>query len=121
MDFVSDTLYGGRTFRVFNMIDDCSRESIVQHVDFSITGVRLTRIFDDLKKNQITAEASICDNGTELHQRHSGNGQKKIMLIFIISIKGSRHRMHLLKALMESSEMNVLMKNGSQVFHMQGR
>ena len=65
MDFVSDTLYGGRTFRVFNMIDDCSRESIVQHVDFSISGIRLTRIFDDLKKTRLLPKQVVCDNGTE--------------------------------------------------------
>lgn len=65
MDFVSDTLYDGRTFRVFNMIDDCSRESIVQYVDFSISGLRLTRIFDDLKKTRKLPKQIVCDNGTE--------------------------------------------------------
>ena len=37
MDFVSDSMYNGRRFRVFNLLDDCSRESVVQHPDFSIT------------------------------------------------------------------------------------
>ena len=39
MDFVSDSLYDGRKFRVFNLIDDYTRESIIQHPDFSISGI----------------------------------------------------------------------------------
>lgn len=47
------------------MIDDCSRESIVQHADFSISGLRLTRIFEDLKKMRSLPAQIVCDNGTE--------------------------------------------------------
>lgn len=65
MDFVSDTLYHGRKFRVFNLIDDFSRESIVQHVDISITGLRLVRIFENLKAHRVLPEQLVCDNGSE--------------------------------------------------------
>ena len=65
MDFVSDSLYDGRKFRVFNLIDDFSRESIVQHADFSISGLRLVRIFDDLKRMRKLPKQLVCDNGTE--------------------------------------------------------
>lgn len=65
MDFVSDTLYNSRRFRTFNLIDDCSREAIIQHADFSISGVRLTRLFDDLKKIRILPDQIVCDNGSE--------------------------------------------------------
>lgn len=65
MDFVSDTLYNGRSFRVFNLIDDCSRESIVQHVDISISGLRLARVFDEIKKTRSLPRQLVCDNGTE--------------------------------------------------------
>lgn len=65
MDFVSDTLYNGRRFRTFNLIDDCSRESIIQHADFSISGVRLTRLFEELKNKRKLPGQIVCDNGSE--------------------------------------------------------
>jgi putative transposase len=65
MDFVSDVLSDGRKFRVFNLIDDCSRESIVQHVDLSISGVRLVRIFEEMKQRRNLPKQIVCDNGTE--------------------------------------------------------
>jgi len=65
MDFVCDSLYDGRKFRVFNLIDDFSRESIIQHADFSISGVRLVRIFEDIKKTRLLPKQIVCDNGTE--------------------------------------------------------
>jgi putative transposase len=65
MDFVSDSFYDGRKFRVFNLIDDCSRESVVQHPDLSISGARLVRIFEDLKKTRKLPKQIVCDNGTE--------------------------------------------------------
>lgn len=65
MDFVWDVLSDGRRFRVFNLIDDCSRESIVQHVDFSIGGYRLVRIFEELKRKRTLPKQLVCDNGTE--------------------------------------------------------
>lgn len=65
MDFVSDVLSDGRKFRVFNIIDDCSREAIAQHVDFSISGLRLVRIFEELKSKRVLPKQVVCDNGTE--------------------------------------------------------
>jgi putative transposase len=65
MDFVSDSLYNGRKFRVFNLLDDCSREAVVQHPDFSINGVRLVRIFEDIKKTRALPSQIVCDNGPE--------------------------------------------------------
>jgi len=65
MDFVSDSFYDGRKFRVFNLIDDCSRESVVQHADLSISGARLVRIFEDIKRSRKLPKQIVCDNGTE--------------------------------------------------------
>jgi len=65
MDFVSDSLYDGRKFRVFNLIDDYSRESVMQHPDLSISGRRLVRLFEDLKKTRKLPKQIVCDNGTE--------------------------------------------------------
>lgn len=38
MDFVSDQLADGRRFRVLNVVDDYSRECVLQVVDFSVSG-----------------------------------------------------------------------------------
>ena len=65
MDFGHDALTDGRKFRVFNLIDDCSREAIVQHVDFSISGIRLVRIFEEIKSKRTLPRQIVCDNGTE--------------------------------------------------------
>jgi len=65
MDFVNDSLYDGRKFRVFNLIDDFTRDSIVQHADFSITGIRLVRIFKELEKQRKLPDQIVCDNGPE--------------------------------------------------------
>ena len=48
VDFVSDQLANGRRFRVFNVVDDFSRECVLQIVDFSIGGQRLARELDRL-------------------------------------------------------------------------
>jgi putative transposase len=65
MDFVTDSLYNGRRFRVFNLIDDCSRESIIQYADFSISGRKLVRLFEELKLSRGFPKQIVCDNGTE--------------------------------------------------------
>jgi putative transposase len=65
MDFVSDSLSDGCSFRVFNVIDDYSREAIVQHVDFSIGGLRLVRVFEEIKRYRCLPKQLVCDNGTE--------------------------------------------------------
>jgi putative transposase len=65
MDFISDSLYDGRTFRVFNVIDDCSREAIILHADFSIGGIRVVRLFEGIKKTRTLPQQIVCDNGPE--------------------------------------------------------
>lgn len=63
MDFVSDQLANGRRFRVLNIVDDFSREYVHQIVDFSISGHRLAREFDQLART--LPKTIVCDNGPE--------------------------------------------------------
>ena len=65
MDFVNDALYHGRKFRVFNLMDDCSREVVRQHADYSISGKRLVRIFEEIRTRRALPKQIVCDNGTE--------------------------------------------------------
>jgi len=63
VDFVSDQLANGRRFRVLNVVDDYSRECVLQVVDFSISGHRLARELDQLSRK--LPETIVCDNGPE--------------------------------------------------------
>ena len=65
MDFVSDQLSNGRRFRVFNVIDDYSREMVGQLTDFSITGQQVARFLSQLIEQRGKPDQIICDNGTE--------------------------------------------------------
>lgn len=66
VDFMSDQLANGRRFRVFNVVDDFSRECVLQVVDCSISGLRLTREFDRLSQTRTLPKTLVCDNGPEL-------------------------------------------------------
>ena len=65
MDFVSDQQANGRRFRVLNVVDDFSRECVLQVVDFSISGQRLARELDRLAAHRSLPKAIVCDNGPE--------------------------------------------------------
>jgi putative transposase len=66
MDFMSDSLEAGRKFRVFNLIDIYSKESILQIVDFSLQGSRIARELNVLAEQRQLPQGIICDNGPEL-------------------------------------------------------
>ena len=66
LDFVSDQLAKGRRFRVLNVVDDFSRECVLQVVDFSISGQRPARELDRLAAHRPLPKIIVCDNGPEL-------------------------------------------------------
>jgi putative transposase len=66
LDFVSDQLANGRRFRVLNVVDDFSRECVLQVVDFSLCGQRLARELDRLAEQRALPKTIVCDNGPEL-------------------------------------------------------
>jgi putative transposase len=65
MDFVSDQLASGRRIRVFNVVDDYSRECVGQVVDVSISGLRVARCLDELAVRRGLPRMIVCDNGPE--------------------------------------------------------
>lgn len=66
MDFVSDSLGDGRTFRTFNVVDDCTREAVVIEVDTSLTAPRIVRLLDQAAlRRGCYPQAIVCDNGPE--------------------------------------------------------
>jgi putative transposase len=62
MDFMSDTLGDGRTFRIFTLVDDCARSSPGLIADFSLSADRVTRFLDALPDLPTDL---VCDNGPE--------------------------------------------------------
>ncbi len=66
VDFVSDQLASGRRFRVFNVVDDFSRECVLQIVDFSISGQRLANELERLATTRRLPKTIVRDNGPEL-------------------------------------------------------
>jgi AraC-like DNA-binding protein len=48
MDFMSDSLADGRSFRVLNVVDDATREALASEVDSSLPGARVVRVLTRL-------------------------------------------------------------------------
>lgn len=65
MDFVSDSLYNGRRFRVLTAVDDFSRECPVLEADHSLTGQRVTRVLERMALTRGLPEVITVDNGPE--------------------------------------------------------
>lgn len=63
MDFVSDRLASGRSFRVLNVIDDFNRECVLQVVDTGISGARVARELSALGVK--LPREIVSDNGPE--------------------------------------------------------
>jgi len=64
-DFMSDALYQGSRFRLFNVNDDFNRESVVIGVDTSLRSERLVRVFERLKIECGLPDILRVDNGPE--------------------------------------------------------
>jgi len=62
---MSDTLYTGKRFRTFNVIDDFNREALQIEVDTSLTSKRLIRVFERLKLERGLPDTLRVDNGPE--------------------------------------------------------
>jgi len=70
IDFMSDALRNGRKLRIFNAVDDFSREAIAMFVDTSITSIAVARILDRVAVARGAYPAAIvCDNGPEFASR----------------------------------------------------
>lgn len=65
MDFVSDSLFNGRRFRVLTVVDNLSRECPVLEVDHSLTGQRVARVLDRIALIRELPEVITVDNGPE--------------------------------------------------------
>lgn len=65
IDFMSDTLIDGRTFRTFNVIDDYNREGLGIDVDLSLPSARVIRSLEQIIEWRGRPAAIRLDNGPE--------------------------------------------------------
>jgi len=66
LDFMHDTLYGGRRFRTLNVLDEANREALAIEVGASIPATRVVRVLEQLLALYGRPQALRLDNGPEL-------------------------------------------------------
>jgi len=69
LDFLSDALSDGRSFRILGVMDQCSRECLTLLADTSIGGARVVRELDMLVARHGKPLCIVSDNGTEFTSR----------------------------------------------------
>jgi len=65
MDFVSDSFFNSRRFRVLTIVDDFSKESPLLLADTSISGQRVARALDEIGLTRELPKVIRMDNGSE--------------------------------------------------------
>lgn len=85
MDFMSDALYCGRRFRVFNVIDDYNREGLLIEPRYSIPARKVTQLLDVLAQSRGYPDMIRVDNGTEFNSNFFRNWAKQhnVMIHYI--------------------------------------
>jgi putative transposase len=66
LDFMHDALYGGRRFRILNVLDEANREGLAVEVGTSIPATRVIRVLTQLVALYGRPTALRLDNGPEL-------------------------------------------------------
>jgi putative transposase len=85
MDFMHDQLEDGRSYRLFNVIDDYNREGLGIEVDLSLPSERVVRALDQIIEWRGKPSQIRCDNGPEYISATLGAWAEKqgITLVFI--------------------------------------
>jgi len=65
MDFLTDALGAGRSFRVLTIVDDRTRECLALEADTSIPGSRVVQVLDRLMAQRGRPAVIVSDNGPE--------------------------------------------------------
>jgi putative transposase len=85
VDFMADSLWNGRKFRLLNIVDDYNREVIHMEADTSLPTLRLIRCLETLKESRGLPHMIRVDNGPEFisSQLDLWCKEHKITLVFI--------------------------------------
>jgi putative transposase len=65
LDFMGDSLYSGRAFRLLNVLDEGNREVLAIEVDVSLPSARVVEVLDQLVALHGIPRQVRCDNGPE--------------------------------------------------------
>jgi putative transposase len=66
VDFMSDTLFDGRRFRTFNVLDDFNREALAIEIDLNLPAMRIIWVLDHVAEQRGYPHKLRCDNDPEL-------------------------------------------------------
>ena len=66
LDFVHDSLWTGRRYRILGVGDDCTRENLALEADFAFSGIRMTRVLDVIAEDRGYPKTIVLDNGPEM-------------------------------------------------------
>lgn len=85
VDFMNDSLWDGRKFRLLNIVDDYNREVLAIETDISLPTIRLIRVLEQLKDYRGLPQMIRVDNGPEFisHQLDLWCKGNNITLVFI--------------------------------------
>ena len=85
MDFMHDSLWNGKKYRLLNIMDDYKRQVLAIEVDSSIPSLRVIRVLERLKEVRGIPQMIRVDNGPEFISRNLDNWCKenKVKLVFI--------------------------------------
>ena len=85
LDFIHDSLWDGRSFRMLNVIDDYNRELLWLETDTSLPSLRVIRVLEHLKESRGLPGMIRVDNGPEFisHRLDVWCKEHRITLAFI--------------------------------------
>jgi len=85
LDFMTDSLWDGRRFRLLNVVDDYNREVLAIETDTSLPALRVIRVLEQLKDYRGLPDMIRVDNGPEFisHKLDCWCRDHKITLVFI--------------------------------------
>ena len=85
LDFMHDSLWDGRPFRMLNVMDDYNRQLLWVETDTSLPALRVIRVLNQLKESRGLPEMIRVDNGPEFISRKLDNWCKDhhVTLAFI--------------------------------------
>ena len=110
IDFMHDSLWDGRCYRLLNVIDDYNREILAIEADTSLPVLRLIRVLERLKEGRGLPQIIRVDNGPEFISQKLDYWCKehKVQLMFIQPGKPTQN------ALIDRKNANGYATNASQ-------
>lgn len=85
LDFLHDSLWDGRSFRVLNVLDDFNRELLAIEIDTSLPALRVIRVLEQLEAARGLPRLIRSDNGPEFisHQLELWCRPRGVQMAFI--------------------------------------